>query len=81
MVSMFLRRNRRRANGETYEYWSLVETVRTAKGPRQRVVAHLGKEPGLDQSTRYGWEHVSDLLDTARASRIVKLKSFSATEK
>ncbi len=60
---MFLRRNRRRANGETYEYWSLVETVRTAKGPRQKVVAHLGKEPGLDQSTRYGWEHVSDLLE------------------
>lgn len=60
---MFLRRNRRRANGETYEYWTLVQTVRTAQGPRQKVVAHLGKEPGLERRTRYGWEHVSELLE------------------
>ena len=41
---MFLRRNRRVVDGESYEYWSLVETYRTAKGPRQRVVASLGLE-------------------------------------
>ena len=39
---MFLRRNRRIRNGETYEYWSLMGTVRTAKGPRHEMVAHLG---------------------------------------
>ena len=40
---IFLRKNRKRANGEVYEYWTLCETVRTELGPRQRVVATLGK--------------------------------------
>jgi hypothetical protein len=39
---MFLRRNRRLVDGETYEYWTLVRTVRTARGPRQEIVATLG---------------------------------------
>lgn len=60
---MFLRPNRRLVDGEWYEYWTLVRTVRTAKGPRQEIVATLGKEPGLDSRTRYGWEVVSDLLE------------------
>jgi transposase len=41
----------------------LVKTVRTAKGPRQEVVATLGKEPGLESRTRHGWEQVADLLE------------------
>lgn len=60
---MFLRRNRRRVDGECYEYWTLVKTVRTAKGPRQEVVASLGKAPGLESRTRYGWDQLADLLE------------------
>src|SRR5688572_8174748 len=60
---MFLRRNRRVVEGETYEYWTLVRTVRTAKGPRQEVVASLGKLPGLDSQVRHGWEEIADLLE------------------
>jgi transposase len=60
---MFLRRNRRIVDGECYEYWTLVKTVRTAKGPRQEIVATLGKEPGLESRTRHGWEQVADLLE------------------
>lgn len=60
---MFLRRHRRRKKGEIYEYWSLVESHRTASGPRQRTVAHVGKLPGMDEQARVGWEHVSDILD------------------
>jgi transposase len=60
---MFLRRNRRMVDGQTYEYWTLVRTVRTAKGPRQEVVASLGKTPGLDQHTRQGWDSITDLLE------------------
>lgn len=60
---MFLRRNRRTVDGECYEYWTLVKTVRTAKGPRQEVVASLGKEPGLESRTRHGWEQIADLLE------------------
>ena len=67
---MFLKRNRRRKNGETYEYWNLVRTVRTAKGPRHEVVASLGKAPGLDSHMRRGWEDIADILDgSAKAGR------------
>lgn len=60
---MFLRRNRRTLNGESYDYWTLVKTVRTAKGPRQEIVATLGKEPGLESRNRHGWEQIGDLLE------------------
>ena len=66
---MYLKRSRRRKRGETYESWSLVESRRTARGPRQRVVATLGKLPGLDETARVGWEHIADILDgKARAA-------------
>ncbi len=60
---MFLRRNRRILNGECYEYWTLVKTVRTAKGPRQEIVATLGKEPGLESRSRHGWEQIAELVE------------------
>ncbi|EDY22054.1 transposase IS4 family protein [Chthoniobacter flavus Ellin428] len=60
---MFLRRNRRQKNGQQYEYWTLVESHRTERGPRQRVVATLGKLPGLDEEERAGWEEIARLLD------------------
>ena len=63
LPAMFLRRNRRRYKGETYGYWSLVETVRTARGPRHRLVASLVKLPGLDQQHRHGWDNLANLLD------------------
>jgi transposase len=46
-----------------YEYWTLVESVRTSSGPRQRIVATLGKLPGLDEEVRVGWEHIAEVLD------------------
>lgn len=39
---MFLRKNRRTKDGKPHIYWSLVETIRTPKGPRQRVIGYLG---------------------------------------
>jgi len=60
---MYLRRNRRRKNGEVHEYWTLVESVRTPRGPRQRIVATLGKLPGLDEDERAGWDEIARLLD------------------
>jgi len=68
---MFLRRNRRIVDGESYDYWTLVRTVRTAKGPRQEVVATLGKLPGLESKVRRGWEDLSDLLE-GRSARAVQ---------
>ena len=58
---MFLRKHRKRANGEVYEYWTLCETVRTELGPRQRVVAKLGKLSEEDLAA--GWEDIEALLE------------------
>jgi transposase len=60
---MYLRRHRRTVNATTYEYWTLVESRRTASGPRQHTVATLGKLPGLDGQVYAGWEAIDDLLE------------------
>jgi hypothetical protein len=49
---MFLRRYERRSGGRRRTYWALVESVRTGRGSRQRVVAYLGE---LKQSEQSGW--------------------------
>ena len=59
---MYLRRNRRIADGLTYEYWTLVESVRTTRGPRQHTIATLGKLPGLDPSVQRGWADIEARL-------------------
>jgi transposase len=46
---MFLRPNQRRKDGKQHTYWSLVESVRTPDGPRQRTLCHLGELNGSDQ--------------------------------
>jgi transposase len=48
---MFLRPHYRTVDGKRHAYWALVESVRTERGPRQRVVAYLG---GLDEAGRLG---------------------------
>src|SRR5262252_7099364 len=47
---MFLRPNHRSKDGKGHTYWSLVESVRTPDGPRQRTVCHLGELNGSDQA-------------------------------
>lgn len=53
---MFLRRCSKSHKGRRHSYWSLVESVRTARGPRQRVVAYLGD---LDEAGRLGVRDVA----------------------
>lgn len=48
---MYLRKCYREKEGKRYAYWQLVESYRTARGPRQRVVAYLGD---LEESVREG---------------------------
>lgn len=48
---MFIRQCYRRKNGKRHAYWALVESYRSERGPRQRVVAWLGK---LDEAGRLG---------------------------
>jgi transposase len=48
---VYLRRCYRAKDGKRHAYWALVKCVRTAKGPRQEVVAYLGD---LDEAGRLG---------------------------
>lgn len=54
---MFLRPHFRTVDGQRRAYWALVESVRTERGPRQRVVAYLG---GLDEAGRLGVRQAAD---------------------
>lgn len=67
---MFLRRKNKTSRGASYSYWSLCETYRSARGPRQRVVASLGK---LDDSEaagmRAGWDNLNELLSGEPVAR------------
>src|SRR3984885_7620098 len=47
---MFLRVHQRSKDGKAHSYWSLVETVRTSAGPRQRTLCYLGELNGSAQA-------------------------------
>jgi transposase len=54
---MFIRQCVRLINGKRQSYWALVESYRTARGPRQRIVAWLGK---LDEAGRLGVQQATE---------------------
>jgi transposase len=56
---VFLRRYERRSSGRKRTYWALVESIRTKRGSRQRVVAYLGE---LVRSQRSGWAQLGRSL-------------------
>jgi transposase len=57
---MYLRRCHRAREGKRHAYWALVKSVRTARGPRQQVVAYLGD---LDQAGRLGVQQAAGGCD------------------
>jgi transposase len=60
---MFLRRKTKSARGVGYSYWHLCRTVRTERGPRQQVVASLGKLDDVQAAgLRGGWDDLPFLL-------------------
>jgi transposase len=77
---MFLRQCFRNKDGKRHAYWALVESFRTDAGPRQRVVAWLGK---LDEAGRLGVEQAahdassSHSKETTTASDEHQLPLFS----
>ena len=61
--AMFLKRLERRKSGKKHTYWALVESIRTARGSRHRVVAYLGE---LKKSERNGWAQLCRRLHKER---------------
>src|SRR5207244_2597258 len=67
---MFLRRNDRQKDGKGHTYWSLVETVRTPDGPRQRTLCYLGE---LNDSAQARWLKTIEVFNEQGESRQLKL--------
>ena len=65
---MFLRPNHRSKDGKEHTYWSLVETVRTPEGPRQRTLCYLGE---LNASAQTRW--LKTVFNADGESRQLKL--------
>ena len=59
---MFIRPCYKKTNGKKLAYWALVESYRTANGPRQRVVAYLGQ---LKDTTRRGVKRIAEGKNTS----------------
>jgi len=53
---MFIRQIRIRKNGKRHAYWALVESYRTERGPRQRIVCYLGQ---MDAGGRLGIQYAA----------------------
>ena len=67
---MFLRPNHRTKDGKDHTYWSLVETVRTLDGPRQRTLCYLGE---LNSSAQSRWLKTVEVFNEAGESHQLKL--------
>jgi transposase len=65
---MYIRQCHRIKNGRRHAYWALVESYRTASGPRQRVVAWLGK---LDEAGRLGVQQTAEAVADSHEAEAV----------
>ncbi len=54
---IFLRKICVPKDGKPHNYWALVESYRTERGPRQRVVSYLGE---MDEAGRLGVENAAE---------------------
>jgi hypothetical protein len=67
---MFLRAHQRRKDGKDHSYWSLVETVRTPDGPRQRTLCYLGE---LNSSAQARWLKTLEVFNEQGEKQQLKL--------
>src|SRR6267378_517014 len=67
---MFLRPNHRGKDGKDHTYWSLVETVRTPDGPRQKTLCYLGE---LNGSAHARWMKTVEVFNEQGETQQLKL--------
>jgi len=78
---------RKRYDGEVYEYWTLCETARTERGPRQRVVAsEVGRDAApydllrtkiIHQAQTHGWHRVAIVSPDMGAGKSTTLANLA----
>ena len=68
---MFLRSHQRTKDGKEHTYWSLVETIRTSDGPRQKTLCYLGE---LNSSAQARWAKTIEVFNDE--GEIQQLKLF-----
>src|SRR5437588_2423216 len=67
---MFLRSHGRKKDGKDHTYWSLVETVCTADGPRQKTLCYLGE---LNTSAQTRWLKTVEVFNEKGEAQQLKL--------
>ena len=67
---MFLRSHARSKDGKPHTYWSLVETVRTPDGPRQKTLCYLGE---LNSSAQARWLKTVEVFNEQGEAQQLKL--------
>jgi transposase len=67
---MFLRPHSRNKDGKGHTYWSLVETVRTPDGPRQKTLCYLGE---LNSSAQARWLRTVEVFNEQGEAQQLKL--------
>ena len=67
---MFLRSHSRSKDGKPHTYWSLVETVRTPDGPRQKTLCYLGE---LNSSVQARWVKTIEVFNEQGEGQQLKL--------
>ena len=67
---MFLRPHSRNKDGKDHAYWSLVETVRTPDGPRQKTLCYLGE---LNSSAQSRWLRTVEVFNEQGDAQQLKL--------
>ena len=67
---MFLRPHARSKDGKDHTYWSLVETVRTADGPRQKTLCYL---VDLNSSAQARWLKTVEVFNEQGEAQQLKL--------
>jgi len=67
---MYLRSHSRSKDGKSHAYWSLVEAVRTADGPRQRTLCYLGE---LNSSAQARWQKTVEVFNEQGDAEQLKL--------
>jgi len=68
LMFMYIRKVTRKKDDKTHAYWALVESYRTERGPRQRIVAYLGEMDaagrlGVQKAAAGRSDHQVDLYD------------------